>query len=74
MIETNLILHNTPHAFGQPSPDHSTVVHPDRVGILLKQYNFATMAVPLHEIFASFYREQFVEITEYKDSQAIYKC
>ena len=37
----------------QPSPDRSTVVRPDCVGILLKQNNFATMALPLHEIFAS---------------------
>ena len=62
-----------PHAFGQLSPDRSTVVHPDCVGIVLKQNNFATMALPLHEIFASFYRE-FIEITKYKDSQAMYKC
>ena len=36
------------------------------------------MALPLHEsfpeIFASFYREQFIEITEYKNGQAMYKC
>ena len=47
-----------PHAFGQPFPDRSTVVHPDCVGIALKQYNYATMALPLHEIFDSFYREK----------------
>ena len=63
-----------PHAFGQPFPDRSSVVHPDCVGIALKQYNFATMALPLHEIFDSFYREKFIEITKYKDSQAMYKC
>ena len=55
VIETYLILHSMPHAFGQPSPDRSTVVHPDCVGILLKHNNFATMALPLHEIFTSFY-------------------
>ena len=26
----------------------------------------------LHGIFASFYREEFIEITKYKDSQAMY--
>ena len=49
VIETNLILHSTPHAFGQPSPDRSTVVPPDCVEILLKQNKFATMALPLHK-------------------------
>ena len=34
-----------PHAFGQPFPDRSTVVHPDCVGIVLKQNNFATMVL-----------------------------
>ena len=57
VIETNVILHGVPHAFGQPSPDRSTVVHPDWVGIVLKQNNFGNMAMALHEIFASFYRE-----------------
>ena len=74
VIETNLILHGMPHAFSQPSPDRSTVVHPDCVGIMFKLNNFTTMALPLHEIFASFYREEFIEITKYKDSQAVYKC
>ena len=60
-----------PHAFGQPSPDHSTVVHPDCVAIVLKQNNFGTMAMSLHWIFDSFYREEFIEITKYKDSQAM---
>ena len=35
------------------------------------------MAMSLHGIFASFYREEFIEITKYnmyKDSQAMYKC
>ena len=64
VIETNLILHSTPHVFGQPSPDHSIVVHPDCVRIVLKQINFGTMAMSLHEIFASFYRKEFIEITE----------
>ena len=61
VIETNLILHGTPHAFGQPSPYRSTVVHPDCVEIVLKQNNFATMALPLHEFFTSFYREEFTK-------------
>ena len=43
------------------------------VGIVLKQNNFGTMAMSLHGIFASFYREEFIEITKYKDSQAMYK-
>ena len=74
VTETNFILHGTTHAFGQPSPDRSTVVHPNCVGIVLKQNNFATMVLPLHEVFASFYRKEFKEITKYKDSQAMYKC
>ena len=74
MIETNLILHGAPHALGQLSPDRSTVVHPDCVGIGLKQNNFATMALSLNEIFTSFYREQLIEITECKDSRAMFKC
>ena len=74
MIETNLILQGTPHTLGQPSLDRSTVVQPDCAGIVRKQNNFATMALPLNEIFPSFYREQFIEITEYKDSHAMYKC
>ena len=57
VIETNLILHGMPHAFGQSSLDPSKVVHADCVGIVLKQNNFATMALPIHEIFASFYWE-----------------
>ena len=57
----------------QPSLDRSTVVHPDCAGIVRKQNNFATMALPLNEIFPSFYREQFLEITEYKDSHTMYK-
>ena len=40
--------------------------------IVLKQNNFGTTALPLHEIFASFYREEFIEITKYKNSQAMY--
>ena len=32
------------------------------------------MALPIHEIFASFYREELIEITKYKDSPAMYKC
>ena len=40
---------------------------------MLKQNNFGTMAMSLHGIFASFYREEFIEITKYKDSQAMYK-
>ena len=39
-----------------------------------QKQNFATMALPLHDISASFYREQFIEITKYKDSQERYKC
>ena len=74
VIETNLILHGTPHAFSQPSPDCSTVVHPDCVGIVLKQNNFVTIGLVLYEIFASFYQEEFIEITKYKDIQAMYKC
>ena len=31
------------------------------VGIFLKQNNVAAMALPLHEIFASFYREELIE-------------
>ena len=50
VIEANLVL----HVSGQQSPNHSTVVHSDCVGIVLKQNIFATMARPLHEIFASF--------------------
>ena len=46
---------------------------PDCVEIVFKQNNFGTMAMSLHGIFASFYRE-FIEITKYKDSQAMYKC
>ena len=57
MIETNLIL----QTFGQPSPGHRAVVHPDCVGIVLKQNNFTIMALPSHEIFASFYREEFIQ-------------
>ena len=52
----------------------TNIVHPDCAGIFLKQNNFATMALLLHEIFVSFYREEFIEITKYKDSQAMYKC
>ena len=74
VIQTNLILHGTLHAFGQPSPDRSTVVHPDCVEIVLKQNSYAIMALPLHESYASFYREEFIEITKYKDSQAVFKC
>ena len=73
VIETNLILHSTPHAFCQASPDHSTVVLSDCVGIVLKQNNFDTVALPLLEIFASFYREELIEITKCKDSPAMYK-
>ena len=74
MTETNLILHGTPqtHTSCKPSPDRSTVVHPDCVGIVLKQNNVATMALPLHEIFTSFYREEFIEITKFKDSLAMF--
>ena len=54
MIETNLILHGAPHAFGQPSPDRSTVVHSDCVGIVLKQNNFATMALPFMKFLLAF--------------------
>ena len=43
-----------PHTFGQPSPDRSTVVHPDCVGIVLKQNNFGTMVMPLHEFSLAF--------------------
>ena len=32
------------------------------------------MAMSLHGIFASFYREELIEITKYTDSQAMYKC
>ena len=32
------------------------------------------MAMSLHRIFASFYQEEFIEITKYKDSQAMYTC
>ena len=32
------------------------------------------MKLPLNEIFASFYPEQFMEIAKCKDSQAMYKC
>ena len=68
VIRLNLILH------GQSSSDRSTVVHPDCVGIVLKQNIFATMALPLHEIFASFYQEELIDITKYKDSLAMYRC
>ena len=47
---------------------------PDCAGIVLKQNNFGTLAMSLHGVFASFYREEFIEITKYKDSQAMYKC
>ena len=32
------------------------------------------MAMSLHGIFASFYREELIEIAKYTDSQAMYKC
>ena len=67
-----MILHGAQHAFGQPSPGRSTAVHPDCVGIVLKQNHFGTMAMSLHEIFASFYLEEFIEIAKYKDNQAMY--
>ena len=45
VIETNLSLNTS---------DRSTVIHPDCVGIVLKQNNFAPMAQPSHEIFTRF--------------------
>ena len=55
VIETSLILHGTSHAFGQPLPDRISISgSPDCVGIVLKQNNFATIALPLHDIFTSF--------------------
>ena len=47
MIDTNL---STRLLSGQASSDRNTVVHPDCVGIVLKQNNFASMAQPLHEV------------------------
>ena len=58
VIETNLILQGSPHACGQPSPDRSTVVHPDVLELCSNMTTLPLWRCPLHEIFASFYHEQ----------------